>query len=436
MAIDKKIDYVEQDGSLNFVKNSESVTVPKKFKARKEAPAVKLAYITDAEAKMLKKQKPGTPHKGPKGIPSYDSFGSIDASGQDTGVSGSQTSAAETGGSGSGMSSQDRDDFRSAAIAAGAGQRVNPGFFDDRNTVSRAELHRAKNFDPKAFRSTRGGISNFIQGGGLLGSLVSGIGRLFGLGKRFNQPYDRPEFAPGFATNTMTMQNDLGNEGLLSLLENEEEETDKSLGKIIMEARANNSLRRNPDYDYLGPNLNEGIFMDYQELDESGSGKVNTTDKFIVPFEGARTIIRNPNYIEPGGTVLADEFPSTRKPEMRDLGNPYADPRIVPEEFGLEPGPTPFTLDDRRREEGPKLGIGSDFDRDLENYLSQAGNQGIMQLAEVKPNTLKQLKRMGIFKEGQKSPYTDKDELKMMVPGLENATDEELDQILAGTFTV
>ena len=27
-------------------------------------------------------------------------------------------------------------------------------------------------------------------------------------------------------------------------------------------------------------------------------------------------------------------------------------------------------------------------------------------------------------------------ELKMMVPGLENATDEELDQILAGTFTV
>jgi len=41
MAIDKKIDYVEQDGSLNFVKNSESVTVPKKFKARKEAPNVK-----------------------------------------------------------------------------------------------------------------------------------------------------------------------------------------------------------------------------------------------------------------------------------------------------------------------------------------------------------------------------------------------------------
>ena len=133
MAIDKKIDYVEQDGSLNFVKNSDSVTVPKKFKARKEAPTVKLAYITDAEAKMLKKKKPGTPHKGPKGIPSYDSFGSIDASGKDTGVSGSQVSAAETGGGGSGMSEKDASDFRSAAIAAGAGQRVNPGFFDSRN---------------------------------------------------------------------------------------------------------------------------------------------------------------------------------------------------------------------------------------------------------------------------------------------------------------
>ena len=87
MSIDKKIDYVEQDGSLNFIKNSESVTVPKRFKARKNAPATKLAYITDAEAKMLKKMKKGTPHKGPKGIPSYDSFGSIDEdTGKDTGM--------------------------------------------------------------------------------------------------------------------------------------------------------------------------------------------------------------------------------------------------------------------------------------------------------------------------------------------------------------
>ncbi len=57
-------------------------------------------------------------------------------------------------------------------------------------------------------------------------------------------------------------------------------------------------------------------------------------------------------------------------------------------------------------------------------------------VAEIKPNKLKQLKSLGIFKEGQKSPYTDKDEIRMMVPGLEDATDAELDQIMAGTFKV
>ena len=118
-------------------------------------------------------------------------------------------------------------------------------------------------------------------------------------------------------------------------------------------------------------------------------------------MDDTRTVIRNPNFsgnvnIPFGGTVLYDEFPSTEI----DYGNPRNDPRVVPEEMGL------------------------------------VGDRGIMSVAEVKPNTLKQLKRMGIFKEGQKSPYTDKDEIKMMVPGLENATDEELDQILAGTFTV
>ena len=48
---------VEQDGVMNYIKNSESVTVPKEFKARKNAPATKLAYITAAEAKMLKNMK-------------------------------------------------------------------------------------------------------------------------------------------------------------------------------------------------------------------------------------------------------------------------------------------------------------------------------------------------------------------------------------------
>ena len=168
MSIDKKIDYVAQDGVKNYVKNSPSVTVPKKFKARKDAPAVKLAYITDAEAKMLKKKKKGTPHKGPKGIPSYDSF---DAEGNFT--SGAAMSAAESGKNTSdtlaaGMTGKDVQDIRSSVIAAGAGQRVNPGFFDSRNTVSKEELARARAFNPTAFRKGRNqGIGSFF--GGVLG---------------------------------------------------------------------------------------------------------------------------------------------------------------------------------------------------------------------------------------------------------------------------
>ena len=208
MTVDKRInyDYVAQDGVKNYVKDSKSVTVPEKFKARKNAPAVKLAYITDAEAKMLKKNKPGTPHKGPKGVPSYDSF---DADGNFT--SGAAMSAAETGsrsaadraevrasnigapkGAGPGVRSNQEQDLRSSFIAAGAGQRVNPGFFDSRNVLSPAELARAKAFNPAAFGAgRRGGIMDFFTGGGILGNIIRSIGQRFGLGKTYNQPtYD------------------------------------------------------------------------------------------------------------------------------------------------------------------------------------------------------------------------------------------------------
>jgi len=226
MAVDKRInyDYVAQDGVKNYVKDSKSVTVPEKFKARKNAPAVKLAYITDAEAKMLKKNKPGTPHKGPKGVPSYDSF---DADGNFT--SGAAMSAAESGRNTSdtlaaGMSGRDVQDLRSAAIAAGAGQRVNPGFFDSRNTVSKDELARAKAFNPAAFRANRrGGIADFFTGGGFLGNIVRSLGQRFGLGKTYDQPtYDASGINTRVYEGTMDptvnpeYYNDLGNELMLA----------------------------------------------------------------------------------------------------------------------------------------------------------------------------------------------------------------------------
>ena len=211
MSIDKKINYVAQDGVKNYVKNSPSVTVPKKFKARKDAPAVKLAYITDAEAKMLKTKKKGTPHKGPKGIPSYDSF---DADGNFT--SGAAMSAMESGSTSSrdrrevqasnyggpqgfapGAKTKKEQEIRNAAIVAGLGQRVNPGFFDSRNTLSPYELAMAKASNPTAFRRNRGGgIMDFFTGGGFLGNIVRGIGQKFGLGKKYNEPtYDMSKFS-------------------------------------------------------------------------------------------------------------------------------------------------------------------------------------------------------------------------------------------------
>jgi len=220
MAIDKRISYDVQGGVKNYLGKQKEVTAPVKWKSSPDHPETELAYITKAEKDLLVKKDlhgslKGGVNRGPSGIMSLNGFGSKDSS---QNVSGSQISAAETGSAGSGMSAKDRDDFRSAAIAAGAGQRVNPGFFDDRNTVSKAELARAKKFAPGAFRSTRGGgLMNLITGGGFLGNIIRGLGQRFGLGKRYNTPYDRPEFAPGFAINPSQMQYDVGNELLEEL---------------------------------------------------------------------------------------------------------------------------------------------------------------------------------------------------------------------------
>jgi len=195
----------------NFKKGT-SVNVPTSFQARSHSTPVNLAYITDDEAGILKALKPGTPHEGPMGIPNYDSF---DAGGNYT--SGTAMSAAETGsknardraeirasniggpkGLAPGVKSQEEIALRNAAIVAGAGQRVNPGFFDSRNTISPYELAMAKASNPKAFNKIRGtgGIMGFLRSGGLFGNLLRGLGQKFGWGKTYDQPtYDMSEFS-------------------------------------------------------------------------------------------------------------------------------------------------------------------------------------------------------------------------------------------------
>ena len=213
MSVDKKIKYDVQGGVKNYLGKQKEVTAPVKWKSSPDHPETELAYITKAEKDLLVKKDlhgslKGGANRGPSGIMSLNGFGSADES---QNVSGTAASAAETGSSNSrdraqvrsemsgsgpslppGVTSQTAKDFRSAAIAAGAGQRVNPGFFDSRNTVSPIELARARAINPAAFRTTRGGgLGSFFTGGGFLGNIVRGLGQKFGLGKTYDQPtYD------------------------------------------------------------------------------------------------------------------------------------------------------------------------------------------------------------------------------------------------------
>ena len=56
----------------NYTKSEILNNIPRHLKTQPGAPRTHLAYITDDEAKMLQKKKPGTPHGTRSGIPSYD----------------------------------------------------------------------------------------------------------------------------------------------------------------------------------------------------------------------------------------------------------------------------------------------------------------------------------------------------------------------------
>ena len=185
MAIDKRISYDVQGGVKNYLGKQKEVTAPVKWKSSPDHPETELAYITKAEKDLLVKKDlhgslKGGVNRGPSGIMSLNGFGSTDES---QNVSGSQMSAAEAGdvtgfaGTGSGAQlppgvnrkNKTAEDIRSAFIAAGGGQKVNPGFFDSRNTVSPAELSRARAYNPTAFRAGRkNSFMDMLASGGIL----------------------------------------------------------------------------------------------------------------------------------------------------------------------------------------------------------------------------------------------------------------------------
>ena len=165
-------------------KKGKKVTVPKSFQARSHSTPVKLAYITDAEAKLLKKHKPGVPHEGPMGIPNYNDY-DPSGGGYGTATAGSQMSGFETGNPNEssradarslGMSPKDVADIRGGALRAGAGQTVNPGLFGSRNRPG-VNVNRGFNLGSIG----RGIMSIFGGVPGMIGSALSaGLGKLSG----------------------------------------------------------------------------------------------------------------------------------------------------------------------------------------------------------------------------------------------------------------
>jgi hypothetical protein len=207
-----KKNFKMQGGVRNYLGKQKEVKAPLKWQSSPNHPTTELAYITQKEKDLLVKSDlhgslKGGVNRGPSGIMSLNGWGSADP-GQN--VSGAAASAAESGKNTSdtlaaGMSHQDVKDWRSAAINAGAGQRVNPGFFDSRTNLTPEEIALAKSYrnDPanifanQAYKNTgQTGLRSFISGGGILGALVRGLGQKFGLGKKAGEAtYDMSEFS-------------------------------------------------------------------------------------------------------------------------------------------------------------------------------------------------------------------------------------------------
>ena len=121
---------VVQGGVDNYLGDQPQVIVPRKWQSGPDKPPTELAYITEAEKKLLLKEdihgslKEG-PNEGPAGVMSLDSFGDIDDSGKDVGMAGGEVSAAERGDF-SGIPSDRQEqarDIRAGFVAAG-GQKT------------------------------------------------------------------------------------------------------------------------------------------------------------------------------------------------------------------------------------------------------------------------------------------------------------------------
>ena len=148
---------------LNYASgDEENVSVPRKFRAGRNTSDVELAYITPEEAGILATLRPGSPHRGPMEVPSYDD---IDASGR---YSGSE--ALDYGGGSKAFGSSS---VTGQGLAA-AGQHPDPKM-NEIAAFNKSQWNQR--FKPSNQRTGQGGQGFFgsLFGGGIR-NFLSGLG--------------------------------------------------------------------------------------------------------------------------------------------------------------------------------------------------------------------------------------------------------------------
>jgi hypothetical protein len=339
----KKKNFKMQGGVRNYLGNQKQVKAPLKWQSSPDHPTTELAYITKKEKDLLVKSDlhgslKGKVNRGPSGIISLNGFGSNDP-GQNVG--GGDISSAETGGGRSGMSQSDANDFRAAAINAGAGQRVNPGFFDSRTNLTKAELDLAKAYrnDPanifanQAYKNTgQTGLRGFISGGGILGALVRGLGQKFGFGKKAGEAtYDMSEFnnlrnIDGEVIDTTGLELD---KGMFGFPVNTNVTNQKPKANIIGK-NLNDFQLGNPGKYATADALTEANMADYQTslVDEFTPGGIDRTNLYE-DFVDNRDLISETATSPQFNTSLINEF------GVKDRGTLDANQGL---QFGSIPG--------------------------------------------------------------------------------------------------
>jgi hypothetical protein len=267
MAVDKRIKYedkgpVIQGGVQNYLGKQPQVMAPRKWKSAPDKPATELAYITEAEKKLIMKADihgglERGPNMGPSGIMSLDSFGDADA-GMSGGLSGGDVSAAESGSSFAGadtISDSYGAGLRGGYIASGAGSgsRLN----EPQSVLDVVKGLQSKyNFNPN-------------RGSGMFGNVVPGImGLINPLAGLFTRGinYARQNLGPTFdrfknvpteekinrdlLTNPETQIFDLTGGGINSL----------DISNLYADASLRNTLE-----NILNPNLNIDKALDKEE---------------------------------------------------------------------------------------------------------------------------------------------------------------------------